>query len=202
MPTITCLKPQRNGRRVNVYVDNEFAFGIDLDNLVKFGIKIDKSFTKEELDKIIREAEFQKTYGKLLHFAMLRPRSEKEISNWFRRKEVPLSLQDLLLQKLKKLELVNDTAFTNWWVDQRLAFKKKSIKALKVELAQKGISRKIVENVLGEKNIDEEKLARDLLAKKSKKWERFEGEEKKKKMTEFLLRNGFNWEVAKKVAKE
>ena len=49
MVTITALKPQRNGKRVNVYLDGKFAFGIDLDNLVLSGLKIDKQFSEEEI---------------------------------------------------------------------------------------------------------------------------------------------------------
>ena len=51
MPQVTSLKPQKFTKRVNVYLDGEFAFGIDLDNLVKFGIKVEKEFSKEEIDK-------------------------------------------------------------------------------------------------------------------------------------------------------
>jgi hypothetical protein len=39
VPTITAIKQQKNKNRVNVYLDNTFGFGIDLDNLVLSGIK-------------------------------------------------------------------------------------------------------------------------------------------------------------------
>src|SRR3989344_7266083 len=100
MPIVTSLKPQRDKKRVNVYLDNEFAFGIDLDNLVKFGIKIEKEFSKEEIDRIIHEAEFHKTFAKLLNFATLRPRSKKEITYWFRRKKISKEIHSKLFEKL------------------------------------------------------------------------------------------------------
>src|SRR3989344_5146372 len=104
MPIVTSLKPQRDKKRVNVYLDGKFSFGIDLDNLVKFGIKIEKEFSKEEIDKIIYEAEFHKTFSKLLNFATLRPRSEKEVFDWLKRKKVPESMYKKLFKRLNKLE--------------------------------------------------------------------------------------------------
>jgi hypothetical protein len=86
MPTVTLLKPQKNGKRVNVHLDGAFAFGIDLDNLVLNHIKIGTELTDDEVKKIIRKAEFQKTLDKLLRFAMLRPRSEREVTEYLNTK--------------------------------------------------------------------------------------------------------------------
>src|SRR4030042_45018 len=79
MSVITSIKPQKNNKRVNIYLDGKFGFGIDLENFVKLGLKVEQSLEDEEIKKIIKKAEFQKTYDYLLKFAMLRPRSEKEI---------------------------------------------------------------------------------------------------------------------------
>jgi regulatory protein len=198
LPTVTQLKPQKNNKRVNVYLDYKFAFGIDLDNLVKFGIKIEKNFTQEEIDKIVHQAEFQKTFDKILRFAMTRPRSTKEVHQWFRRKEVADSMHPKLIERLQKLDLLDDTKFVEWWVRQRTEFKKKGKIALIQELRQKGIDKSIIDEVLQESGIDEVKLAKETLEKYQYKWERYEGYEKKQKMTEFLLRRGFSWEIVRR----
>jgi regulatory protein len=79
MPQVSDIKPQKNKKRVNIYLDGKFAFGIDLDNLVKLDLKVEQELSDEEVADIIKKAEFQKTLDKLLRFATLRPRSEKEI---------------------------------------------------------------------------------------------------------------------------
>ena len=81
MPIITSIKPQKNNKRVNIYLDNEFGFGLDLENFVKFHLKVDQELTDEQITKIVKDAEFQKILDKLLRFAMLRPRSKKEIND-------------------------------------------------------------------------------------------------------------------------
>ena len=129
---ITALKPQKDNKRVNVYLDGEFAFGIDLDNLVKYGIKVEKEFSKAEIEKIIYEAEFQKTFTKLLNFATLRKRSKKEITYWFRRKKISKEIHSKLFEKLDKLSLLNDGDFAKWWVNQRQEFKPRAKRVLKI----------------------------------------------------------------------
>src|SRR4030066_1398794 len=124
MPVITSIKPQKYTKRVNIFLDGKFGFGIDLVNFVKLGLRVEQSLDDEEIKKIIKKAEFQKTYDYLLKFAMLRPRTEKEIKDWFRRKKTPESLHQDLFSKLKGLDLIDDEKFAMWWVEQRLEFRK------------------------------------------------------------------------------
>lgn len=199
MPEVTLLKPQKDGKRVNVYLDGEFGFGIDLDNLVLNHIKIGSVLTNDEVKKIVRKAEFQKTLDKLLKFAMLRPRSEKEIDDYLKRKKVHESMWKDLFEKLKHFELLDDAKFAKWWVDQRLAFKKISGKVLKLELFKKGIDKEIIENVLEDTPIDEEKMARELLAKRAYKWEGLDARTAKQKKFRYLAGKGFDYEVVEKI---
>lgn len=197
MPLITALKPQKNNKRVNVYIDDKFAFGIDLDNLMRFGINAGKEFNTDQINKIIHEAEFQKTFDKLVNFCMIRPRSCFEVFNWLKRKKIHESMNDKLIKRLEKLELLNDEKFAKWWIDQRLVFKNKSIRALKFELAKKGVDKKIIDSLINQSDIDEVKLASNLLEKKAYRWSRLETDERNRKMTEFLMRNGFSWDTIK-----
>ncbi len=199
MPTITALKPQRNGRRVNVYLDGKFGFGIDLDNLIKNGIKVEKEFSEEGIAKIIKKAGLAVTYEKLLRFTSLRPRSEKEVNNWLTRKKVHQSLHKELFNRLKHLGLIDDNAFAKWWIEQRTTFRPKGKRGLEAELRQKGIDRQIITEVLAETPLNEEKLARDLIEKKAYKWKNLPLREAKIKKSRFLAGKGFSWETIEKV---
>lgn len=199
MPTITSIKPQKNKKRVNVYLDGKFAFGIDLENYMKLNLKVEDEYSEEEIAKIVKKAEFQKTYDKLLRYTTLRPRSKKEIDMWLKRKKVHESLYKGLFNRLKRLELLDDTKFAKWWVDQRNTFRPRGKRALYAELRQKGIDRKIIDKVLSAIDIDEIKIAAKLLSNKNYKWRRLKGLDKKKKMSDFLARKGFSWSVIKEV---
>ena len=201
MPVITAIKPQKNQKRVNIYLDNWFGFGLDLENFVKFNLKVDQELNDEKITKIIKEAEFQKILDKLLKFAMLRPRSKKEIIDYFKRKKVPENIKEELLSRLNNLELINDKAFAKWWVEQRQSFSPKSKRVLNSELLIKGIDREIIKNILEETKIDELKLAKDLIKTKNYKWEKFDQKTRRQKITQYLAGKGFDWKVVNDVLK-
>jgi regulatory protein len=199
MAVVTFIKPQKKSGRVNVYLDGKFGFGIDLDNFVKLGLKVEQQLSEEEVSEIIKKAEFQKTLDKLLHFAMVRPRSEKEFKDWFKRKRVHESLHKELFEKLKHFELLDDEAFAKWWIEQRVAFRPKPKRILTQELVLKGIKKEIIENVLANFNEDEEKLAKETINKNLYRWQGLSKRERNQKMAQFLQRKGFNWETARKL---
>jgi len=198
VPTVTSIKPQRNQKRVNVYLDDKFGFGIDIENFVKLGLKVEQELKEEEIEKIVKKAEFQKTLDKLLRFATLRPRSEKEIKDWFKKRKVHESLYKELLNRLSKLELIDDKKFAKWWVDQRNTFKPRGKRVLEMELRLKGIKKEIAQEILGDLKVNEEKVAKDLLQKKVYRWKSLPVLERKLKMSQFLARKGFGWDVIEK----
>lgn len=199
MPVITQVKPQRNGKRVNIFLDNRFGFGIDLENFVTLNLKVEQELTDEEITEIVKKAEFQKTLDKLLRFAALRPRSEKEVNDWLRKKKVHESLFEELFSRLKRLELIDDKKFAKWWVEQRQAFRPKSLRILRQELGIKGITKDIVNEVLGSVKVDEEKIAGELLEKKKYRWRNLSIEKARQKMSQYLAGKGFGWDTINNV---
>jgi len=199
MAVITQIKPQKKAGRVNIYLDGKFAFGIDLDNFLKLNLKVEQSLTDEEVENIVKKAEFQKTLEKVLRFSMVRPRSRKEIKGWFKRKKVHEGLHSELFEKLEHFDLVDDEKFARWWIEQRQNFKPKPKRILNQELKVKGIGDEIILKVLGEVELDESKMAKEQLDKNMYRWQGFEGREKRQKSAQFLLRKGFSWETVKKL---
>ena len=199
MPIITKIKPQKNKKRVNIYLDNKFGFGLDLENFMRLGLKVEQEFSEKKIKEILKKAEFQKVYEKIVRFATLRPRSEKEINNWLRKYKVHQSLVKDLFNRLKRLELLDDIKFAKWWVEQRMNFRPKSKRIMIYELRSKGINKNIIEDVLSEVKIDELKIAKELLQKKKYKWGKLPRLEARKKMSEFLGRKGFAWGIIKNV---
>lgn len=197
MPVITQIKQQKSKNRVNIYLDGKFGFGIDLENFIKLGLRVEQELTQKQIDEITDKSQLQKSLEKALNFAMVRPRSEREIVGWFIRKKVANEYHDRIFEKLKKYDLIDDEKFARWWVDQRQNFRPKSKKVLSQELRIKGIKKEIVEKVLGEIKIDEGTLASELIGKNLYKWEKFDKFVARKKKTEYLARKGFSWDVIK-----
>ena len=199
MPIITSIKSQKNKKRVNIYLDEKFGFGLDLENFVTLGLKVEQFLSEEEVVEIIKKAEFQKFNDKLIRFTSLRPRSVKEIETWMKKHQTPGTIQKDLFGRLSQLELVGDERFAKWWVGQRIEFKKKSKREIVQELRIKGIDKEIIEEVMEELPIDDISSAKQLLEKYSYKWGKFDPPTAKRKKSEYLARKGFSWEIIKKL---
>lgn len=209
MPKVTSVEPQkkklpagRQGpRRFNVYLDGEFAFGADEDLVVNRRLVVGKIIEPEDLEKILFEAEVGKLMEKMYRLWSIRQRSEKEVKDYFRIKNEGISglAIDALVENLKKKGMVNDLEFAKAWVEARRKSKQKGVRAIKQELFQKGIEKKIIEEVISNKReeISEEELAKQALEKKMRVWKNLDPQKFKQKAYEFLLRKGFEYEVVK-----
>jgi regulatory protein len=199
VPQITALKTQKNTQRVNVFLDNKFAFGIDLASLLKLNLQKGTILTEKEIASIVKKANYQRHTYLAIKYASLRPRSQFELTTWIKRKKIHPTLHKKILAKLKKLNLLSDEKFANWWVTQRLEFSTKSKKELKYELIKKGINQSLISKVLSEKKIDEEEILKKLIAKKPSRFKNLTSAIQKQKAMKYLAQKGFSWEVVKKL---
>ncbi len=196
MSLITSIKPQKNKSRFNIFIDGKFALGLDAETMIKEGLKENQEISQKDIEKLIKENEFQKLLDKALRFLSYRPRSEKEILDFLVRKQAGEETSKMVMARLKELDMVDDKAFADWWLEQRKTFRPKGKILLKLELGRKGISKGITEQLLEDQgNEDELKVARKLLEKKAGRWQNLPSLEFKKKTGDFLLRRGFTWET-------
>lgn len=134
-----------------------------------------------------------------LRFLSFRPRSEKEVKDFLKRKKVsPLKI-NLIISSLKKQGLIDDYQFASWWVEQRGEFRPKGKKALIFELKKRGIEEEIIDKVLS--SLDEKKLAWKALLKKEEFFSRLSGEDLKRKIFNFLSSRGFSFETIGEILK-
>lgn len=145
--------------------------------------------------------DFEKFYNRTLRFLSYRPRSEKEITDFLKRKKVQALVVVKILNKLKELNLVNDKEFAKWWIEQRTGFKPCGWRLIKMELKQKGISDELITNYqLPIAN--EKELAKKAIEKIIVKYRQLPREKAYQKLAQFLARRGFDWEVIKAVIDE
>jgi len=191
MRTITAIKPQKkNPRRVNVYLDGEFAFG--LAGMVAAWLKVGQTLAEEKIASLQAEDEQESVYQKALHFLSYRPRSKAEVRQNLNKHNVPESLIAATLERLQRSGLVNDEAFTRAWVENRSEFRPRSKLALKMELRRKGLDDEIVQSVLAE-SVDEESLALQAARKYFRRLAGLERSEFRVKLSGFLARRGFSY---------
>ena len=138
---------------------------------------------------------------KVYRFVSYRPRSEKEIRDYLHGKHASERDFEKITNQLRKQKLLDDSAFVKWWLEQRATFRPKGKRALRAELKQKGISDELIEEALSE-DVDDLAQAKKAIQKKLKIYDRLPYLERKAKLSAFLARNGFSWEIIKQVVNQ
>lgn len=199
----------RDKNRVNIYIDDKFFCSLDISQVVDLHLKIGRELSSEELDQLKRASDFGKFYARALEYALMRPRSSKEISDYLKKKTLDrkvrvknrktgeystqekkgydTSLVPLVFSRLEERGYIDDRRFAELWVENRNVSKGTSIKKLRLELQQKGISSKIIDEVLTESGRSEIEELRKIIARKAKKYP------DEQKLIQYLLRQGFNY---------
>ena len=211
MSQITDIQTQKKDpKRVNIFLDGKFAFGVSLESTIVNKLKINEQLTSKQVQSLISDDQVERLYERAIKFLSFRPRSEKEIRDnllqklWRsdkgeeEKKNFERSVLEVL-EKLQKLKFINDLEFAKWWVEQRTKFKKISPRLIKSELFKKGINKDTVETAFDSVKIDPVALALEAAKRKLTTYKRFEPKIFREKMGRFLASKGFDWEVVKKV---
>jgi len=208
---ITDVSPQKKkSQRFNIFVDGEFAFGISAELVFERKVKVGAEISEKQMGDLIAADQVERLLNKVLNFLSFRPRSEREVRNHLIRKgklaEVKSDQEkiqhtqsvDKVINKLKKLNQINDDEFAIWWVRQRRDFRPVSDVFMKRELLAKGIDKEIIDKHLTKDPEFQTEIALKAAQKKIKSYRNLEKREVKTKLSQFLARRGFEWELVKK----
>lgn len=146
--------------------------------------------------------DYEKYLNLAVRFLSYRPRSEKEMKDYFKKKNAPVEITDQVMAFLKEKKFVNDEEFAKLWVSQRKTLRVKSKHMIKMELLQKGIDAEIIEQVLAgdeeEEGVNDVEQARKLVRNRLQRYKGLTRQELYQKLGGFLGRRGFGWEAIKK----
>ena len=196
MLTVTRLEPQKkNPLRLNVYLDGEFAFGISRASAP--WLEEGNQLSQQKVNDLQKNDQLEGAYQRALNFLSYRIRSEKEIRQNLNKHQIPEEIVEGVLDKLRRVSLVDDREFASQWVENRVHFKPRGKRALSSELFQKGISNQIIEDILAELN--EEELAFNFARTKITKLSNLDEKAFQKKLSGFLTRRGFPYHINKEV---
>ena len=195
---ITDLKQGvKNPNRVNVFVDGKFSFSLDIAQVVDLGVKVGLALSAEKLDELKKASEFGKLYQRALEWALVRPRSEKEVRDYLYKKVFEKKLDknyiDLIVSRLKEKKYLDDSVFAKYYVENRFVKKGISRRRLSLELMKKGVAKEIIAEVLDGRNDEEEILK--MIAKKRARYD-------DEKLISYLCRQGFSFELVQNLVRD
>ena len=139
-------------------------------------------------------------YEVAVRYLASRPKSVSEIARHLRSKRFDDMEVARALDRLRAQRYVDDEAFARYWVEQRARFKPRGDRALRTELVQKGVSRDVIEVVLGERAPDADvEQAKRALSRPMTRWSTLSAPERKRKIHTYLAARGFDYGTIEEV---
>jgi regulatory protein len=194
---ITKLEVQKhNKERVNVFLDDEYAFAVSLTAAAV--LRKGQALSPGQIAQLRREGEADLAYQRALRYLGYRPRSEAEMGDYLQRKGYEEAIVVEVLARLRSRGYVDDGAFAQFWVENRTRFSPRGARALRYELRQKGLGRDAIDEALQEQ--DDDVAAWSAAEAKAARWKDLPREEFDQKLIGYLARRGFSFAVARRVA--
>jgi regulatory protein len=155
--TITTLRYQkRNKNRVNVYLDDQFAFGLAAIEAAR--LRVGQALSDDDIARLRRQDDVERAHERALNFLSYRPRSEAEVRRNLRKKDVTDEAIEAVVERLTRAGMLDDREFARYWVENRLQFNPRGARALGHEMREKGVPVSIIDDTLA--GFDEEPAAR------------------------------------------
>ncbi len=194
---ITSLQTQTTDKeRISIFADNRFLLGVNALIVLQMGLKVGQVLTEEQLTQLRSEELLQQAVDRALNYLSFRPRSREEVRRYLKKKETPPELIDVVLERLDRLDFVNDRAFASFWIESREQFNPRGSNVLKNELRMKGVDRDVVDELVSDEGDEERALiagrkkAASLLRLPNMDYKTF-----RTRLGSFLQRRGFGFSV-------
>lgn len=191
---ITDIRPRRKGLSA-VYIDGEYALSLDTQTLLEHRIDIGREFDDEELHDLIESSNERRAKEKALWLISYRSHSKKELRDKIRR-TCDRQSAEKAVERMEELGLVNDRDYAERCAQTLIFTKHMSKRGAAMELRRKGIESEIIDEVLGDIEVDEREQIQAVIERKYPKI----GDEKiRRRAVAALQRLGYGWDDIKAV---
>lgn len=187
---VTAIQKQRREGRINLYLDGRFALGLTLEAIAAAGLRVGDEINDDALRSLRRDTAGADALAAAMRLLSYRPRSEVELRQRLARRGAPADLVDGVISRLRKLGLVDDTAFARTWVESRSRLSPRSRRLLRRELQGKGIDGEAAREALGP--LDDEDAALRAGERRAAVMRELPYPEFRRRLGEFLRRRGFD----------
>ena len=194
---------KRNKERVNVYIDDEYAFSINMELVYKFGLKVNEEVNKEKLIEISNSENLSKCKESALRTIERSYKTEKEIRDKLLAKEFDIETVDSTINFLIEYGFIDDSKFVSMYIKDRIRTQGRN--KIRYSLISKGVNKLLIEDAFSTLDRDDEmERAIILCEKKYLNISKREDDDFKikNKLTRYLLGRGYDYDIAKEVIKE
>ena len=153
---ITSIKQQvKNTDRYSIFVEGKYVFSLSEGALIESKIHSGQELTAQQVSEFKKLSADDKLYNRALRYAAMRPRSRWEVTFYLERKQASPALIDNILNRLSNIGLIDDLAFAKTFITNRQLLRPSSRRKIFLELKQKRVDDKTIEEALAESTRDE-----------------------------------------------
>jgi len=181
----------RAKNRVQLYLDGQSAFS--LSKKVAQEVHLNEALPEARVQDLIERDRQEAAYEQALRLLSYRPRTERELRIRYMNKGLPEKVQEAAIDRLKSEGLVDDAAFAQLWIDNRLEFRPRGAWALRSELSSKGVARELIDIAL--ENFDEEEAARRAAVEGARRYKHLSPDLFRRRLSAYLSRRGFTYQM-------
>lgn len=200
MPKVTKVAVQKyNKHRYSVFLDEEYAFSLDEDTLVKHEILKGKELEKEYIETVLLSEEKIKARNAAVRFLGYRMRTEKEVLDKLSEKGYS-DFAEEVIDYLKENNYLDDFEFAVAFCRDKMRLSGFGKNRLKLELRNKGVDDHTILMALEEACIENSEFdnALGLAEKRMGRSYKSDGD-RYNKIYAYLYRKGYAQEVIKRV---
>jgi regulatory protein len=196
---ITGLQPQRRSkRRVSVFLDGQFLFGLSQDIAAALGLRVGMEVDRAALDRIAREEQLNEARNYAFLLLSYKARTTAELKTRLVRKSFPPDIVDATIARLVELKMVDDAGLARQFAEDRVNIGHKGKWRVRGELMKRGVAREHIEAAMAQAP-DERDAARAVAEKYLGRNRRLELAVLKRRLYALLARRGFSPDTIRKV---
>ena len=203
---ITQISPQaRNPERVNVHVDGEYRLALAAELVLAERVRVGDVVDEARLAELEEKDGEWKARDAALQLLAYRPRSRAELARRLARKGYAPEVVDATVERMAELGLVNDAAFAETFVRDRVRLRPHGARRLRQELRVKGVDEETARGAIDEVMELEGASDADLARQAAARWKPRAGEEPeraRRRLHGFLARRGFGGDAIRDVLRE
>lgn len=198
MPKITDIEIQKNNKtRANVYLDGEFAFGLEMLTVMKLGLKIGKDVSEETLQEAVFDSEKSVALTKAVGYLSRAMKTRKQMRDYLVGKGYSKQIIDYVLDKLQEYRYVDDELYAKLYVEQNSAGKGE--RRIRQELQLKGVPNFVIDKycIIPSETLDDSARA---LAQKYMR-NKIRDAKTLSKLQRFLLSRGYDFDTVNRITR-
>ena len=120
MPKVTKIEVQKNNKdRVNIYVDNKYAFAVFIDTIINEGIVKGLELNSEIINKINCEERIKKCKNDAIKIVEKSYKTEKEVIDKLKSKEYTEKEINYAINFLKEYKFIDDMSYAKSYIKSK-----------------------------------------------------------------------------------